>query len=79
MILAKIKENIFGTKMLFVHLHCQTTTTGRFPRTLKFKIMSVSIFNGLERTTRKINMNFRIKVNGIVDGKKINTLVGVPG
>lgn len=24
-------------------------------------------------------MNFRIKVNGIVDGKKINTLVGVSG
>lgn len=41
--------------------------------------MSVSIFNGLERTTKEINMNFRIKVNGIVDGKKINTLVGVSG
>lgn len=41
--------------------------------------MSVSIFNGLERTTKEINMNFRIKVNGIVDGKKINTLVGVKG
>lgn len=24
-------------------------------------------------------MNFRIKVNGIIDGKKINTLVGVSG
>ena len=41
--------------------------------------MSVSIFNGLERTTKEINMNFRIKVNGIIDGKKINTLVGVSG
>lgn len=40
--------------------------------------MSVSIFNGLERTTKEINMNFRIKVNGIVDGKKINTLVAFP-
>ena len=60
-------------------MHCQTITTGRFPRTLKFKIMSVSIFNGLERTTKEINMNFRIKVNGIVDGKMINTLVGVSG
>ena len=66
-------------KTKVVYLHCQTTTTGRFPRTLKFKIMSVSIFNGLERTTKEINMNFRIKVNGIVDGKKINTLVGVSG
>lgn len=67
-------------KIKVVYLQCQTTTTtGRFPRTLKFKIMSVSIFNGLERTTKEINMNFRIKVNGIVDGKKINTLVGVSG
>lgn len=66
-------------KIKVVYLHCQTITTGRFPRTLKFKIMSVSIFNGLERTTKEINMNFRIKVNGIVDGKKINTLVGVSG
>lgn len=41
--------------------------------------MSVSIFNGLERTTKEINMNFRIKVNGIVDGKKVNKLVGVKG
>lgn len=52
---------------------------GAFSSNIKFKIMSVSIFNGLERTTREINMNFRIKVNGIVDGKKINTLVGVSG
>mgnify|MGYP007068140134 CR=1 FL=1 len=66
-------------KIKVVYLHCQTITTERFPRTLKFKIMSVSIFNGLERTTKEINMNFRIKVNGIVDGKKINTLVGVSG
>ena len=37
------------------------------------------IYNGLNYTTSEINMNFRIKVNGIVDGKKINTLVGVYG
>lgn len=30
-------------------------------------------------STREINMQFRIKVFGIVDGKKINTLVGVSG
>lgn len=39
----------------------------------------LSIYNGLNYTTSEINMNFRIKVNGIVDGKKINTLVGVYG
>lgn len=39
----------------------------------------LSIYNGLNYTTSEINMNFRIKVNGIVDGKKTNTLVGVYG
>ena len=79
-VLLKEKEILLVIKIKVVYLQCQTTTTtGRFPRTLKFKIMSVSIFNGLERTTKEINMNFRIKVNGIVDGKKINTLVGVSG
>lgn len=29
--------------------------------------------------TKEINSNFRIKVNGIVNGKKINILVGVSG
>ena len=59
-------------------MHCQTTTTGRFPRTLKENkkgnnnLQWFGIFN-------KINRNFRIKVNGIVDGKKINKLVGVKG
>lgn len=28
-------------KIKVVYLHCQTITTGRFPRTLKFKIMSI--------------------------------------
>lgn len=35
--------------------------------------------NVLEFTTKFINSNFRIKVFGHVDGKKINTLVGVSG
>lgn len=39
----------------------------------------LSIYNGLNYSTSEINMNFRIKVNGIVDGKKVNTLVGVYG
>ena len=29
--------------------------------------------------TREINRNFKIKVYGMVDGKKVNTLVGVRG
>ena len=37
------------------------------------------IYNGLKWPTRKINMNFKIKVNGILNGKKITTLVGVSG
>lgn len=35
--------------------------------------------NGLNYTTREINANLKIKVNGIFNGKKINTLVGVSG
>lgn len=39
-----------------------------------------AIYNGLNFTTREINLNFRIKVAGIDEnGKKINTLVGVAG
>lgn len=33
----------------------------------------------LNYTTEHINANYRIKVFGIVEGKKINTLVGVSG
>lgn len=41
--------------------------------------MATTIYNGLEYSTKSINRSFRIKVNGIVDGKKINKLVGVKG
>ena len=37
------------------------------------------IYNGLEYITREINRTFKIKVNGLFNGKKINTLVGVSG
>lgn len=41
---------------------------------------AAAIYNGLEFSTRKINMNFRIKVSGIDNNrKKINKLVGVSG
>lgn len=33
----------------------------------------------LNYSTREINRNFKIKVTGYVDGKKVNTLVGVSG
>ena len=33
----------------------------------------------LKYTTREINANYKIKVYGLFDGKKINTLVGVSG
>lgn len=41
--------------------------------------MATTIYNGLLYTTKEINRNFRIKINGIVDVKKVNKLVGVKG
>lgn len=36
-------------------------------------------YSGLLFTTKEINSNFKIKVNGFFNGKKLNTLVGVSG
>lgn len=33
----------------------------------------------LKYTTREINGNYKIKVSGLFDSKKVNTLVGVSG
>ena len=33
----------------------------------------------LKYTTREINRNYKIKVSGLYDGAKVNTLVGVAG
>lgn len=33
----------------------------------------------LKYTTREINHNYKIKVAGMFEGKKVNTLVGVSG
>lgn len=42
--------------------------------------MNATIYNGLNFSTRLINLNFRIKISGVDEnGKKINTLVGVAG
>lgn len=38
-----------------------------------------SFYTGLNYSTKLINQNFRIKVNGNVNGIKINQLVGVAG
>ena len=38
-----------------------------------------SIYNGLKYTTKEINRNYKIKVNGMVDGKKVNIAVGASG
>lgn len=38
-----------------------------------------NIYSGLAYTTQQINRNFKIKVNGIVDGKKVNVAVGISG
>lgn len=55
-------------------------TTGRFPGNKKSDTMKpADIYNGLDYTIKEINRNFKIKVNGIVNGKKVNVLVGVSG
>lgn len=33
----------------------------------------------LNYTTREINRNFKVKISGLYDGQKVNTLVGVRG
>lgn len=39
----------------------------------------MNIYSGLRYTTREINRNYKIKVAGLVDGTKVNVLVGVSG
>lgn len=39
----------------------------------------MNTYSGLRYTTREINRNYKIKVAGLVDGSKVNTLVGVSG
>lgn len=42
-------------------------------------MINLNLYNELSYTTKQINMNFRIKEAGVVDGKKVNKLVGVYG
>ena len=39
----------------------------------------VSFYEGLWRTTKEVNSNFRIKVNGMTENGKVNKLVGISG
>lgn len=67
-------------KIKVVYLHHQTKRPGVFPENRERNNMNTqSIYNGLDYTTKEINRNFKIKVNGIVNGKKVNVLVGVSG
>lgn len=46
---------------------------GRFPE------QTTTVMATLKYTTREINHNYKIKVSGLYNGEKINTLVGVSG
>ena len=46
---------------------------GRFPE------QTTTVMATLKYTTKEINRNYKIKVSGLYDGHKINTLVGVSG
>lgn len=76
----KEKACIIQNKALPLH-HKTTTNTNQTPtgRLHRYNNMNTSIYNGLAYHTSEINANLKIKVNGIFNGKKINTLVGVSG
>lgn len=50
------------------------TTDGAGSPNKKNKVMA-----SLKYTTKEINRNYKIKVSGIYEGSKVNTLVGVSG
>jgi len=58
---------------LCIGLRKQPDGPGRFPE------QKTTVMATLKYTTREINGNYKIKVNGLFDGKKVNTLVGVSG
>lgn len=61
-------------------MHCQTTTTGRLPRTIKRKSKWQQQFTTVYYTQqKKLIAISALKINGVVDGKKVNKLVGVKG
>lgn len=42
-------------------------------------IETITVMATLKYTTKEINRNYKIKVSGLYEGSKINTLVGVSG
>ena len=44
-----------------------------------FPEQKTTVMATLKYTTREINHNYKIKVSGMFEGRKINTLVGVKG
>lgn len=56
-----------------------TKPTSRVRGTKKQRAMTTTNNNGLNYTTKRINKDFRIKVYGTFNGKKVNKLVGVKG
>lgn len=58
---------------LCIGINNETNGPGRFPETKKHDMAT------LKYTTREINTNFKVKVSGMFEGEKINTLVGVAG
>lgn len=78
---SKTKDKTFGNINNITYICSMIIKRRRvFPETLESETMNThSIYNGLDYTTREINRTFKIKVNGLFNGKKINTLVGVSG
>lgn len=67
-------------KIWFVHLHCQTTTMGRFPRTIKANSKWQQQFTTVWNTQQNQSIVISVsKLTVSLTEKKINKLVGVKG
>ena len=77
----RIKDKTFGNiNIIPIFASCKNNDPGVFREIKESKAMNpASIYNGLTYTTKEINRNFKIKVNGFVNGKKVNVAVGVSG
>lgn len=68
------KVLVIKNKYLPLYPEARQFPTDRTGFRLKQTVMAT-----LKYTTREINGNYKIKVSGLYEGKKINTLVGVAG
>lgn len=67
-------------KIKVVYLHCQTTTTGRLPRTIKRKSKWQQQFTTVYYTQqKKLIAISALKSTVLLTVKKVNKLVGVKG